>query len=85
VIVVVENDAVLSKGIEAARKLRDGGMAVELVASGSPKKRFDKARKENPKALLSFDQRDAFQSNLRGDADVEASIRSILNDPAFDL
>ena len=85
VIVVVENDAVLSKGIEAARKLRDGGMAVELVASGSPKKRFDKARKENPKALLSFDQRDAFQGNLRGDADVEASIRSILNDPAFDL
>ena len=85
VIVVVENNAVMSRGIEAAHKLRAGGLSVELAASGSPKKRFNKAVKENPKAILSFDQRETFQSNLRGDDDVEEAVRKILSDSAFDL
>lgn len=85
VAVVVENDAVLDRAIAAVGKLRASNLTVDLVATGSPKKRFDKARRDNPRAILSFDQRESFQSNLRGDEAVEAAIRKVLTDPVFAL
>ena len=53
VVVVVENDSFLTQGIKAVQTLRAHGYAADLVASGSPRKRFDKASKINPRAILS--------------------------------
>ena len=41
-----------------AAEFRRAGYSVELFASGSPRKRYDKARKANPEMLVSFDVRD---------------------------
>ena len=57
-IVVVENDGAMDAAIAALGTLRRGGLTVELFASGSPRKRFDKARKADPAVLISFDVRD---------------------------
>jgi histidyl-tRNA synthetase len=38
--------------------MRRAGLAAELVATGSPRKRFDRAKKLNPAALVSLDVRD---------------------------
>jgi histidyl-tRNA synthetase len=42
---------------------RRAGFSAEVFASGSPRKRFDKARKDQPQVIVSFDQRDGAQSN----------------------
>ncbi len=55
VVVVVENDAVLPAAIAAMGKLRRSGVVAELFATGSPRKRFDKAVKEGANAIVSFD------------------------------
>ncbi|MDC0886867.1 histidine--tRNA ligase [Altererythrobacter sp.] len=85
VIVVAENDAVIEQAISAVGQLRLNGLSVEMIAAGSPKKRFNKAVKEDPRAILSFDQRDTFQSNLRGDDAVEAVVRKVLTGPTYGL
>lgn len=54
VIVVVEKDSFLTQGIKAVQTLRAHGYAADMVASGSPRKRFDKASKINPRAILSL-------------------------------
>ena len=54
VIVVVEDDAVLQDGMGVVAALRRVGIAAELLASGSPRKRFDKAVKQQPKAILAL-------------------------------
>ena len=53
VIVVVENDDFLARGIRVLDVLRRDGLTAEMIATGSPRKRFDKASKANPRALLS--------------------------------
>ncbi|GIX20017.1 MAG: histidine--tRNA ligase [Erythrobacter sp.] len=53
-VIVVENDARLADAIALLGRLRQAGFASELVASGSPKKRFDKARKIPAHVLVSF-------------------------------
>jgi histidyl-tRNA synthetase len=58
VYVVVENDAVQADGILAVSTLRRAGLAAELLATGSPRKRFDKASKSNPRMLLSLGHAD---------------------------
>jgi len=58
VYVVVENDAVQADGVLAVSALRRAGLAAELLATGSPRKRFDKASKSNPRMLLSLGQSD---------------------------
>lgn len=54
VIIVVEDDAVLTKAFAVLRTLRSNGYSAEMIASGSPRKRFDKASKANPRAILSL-------------------------------
>ena len=43
VAIAVEEDGVLAHGHRAAAMLRRAGLAVELIATGSPRKRFDRA------------------------------------------
>ena len=58
VALVVENDAVQQEGVRVASALRRAGIAVEVLASGSPRKRYDRAVKLSPGAILSLDQQD---------------------------
>ena len=54
VTVVVEDDRALTDGMGVVAALRNGGMIAELIASGSPRKRFDKAVKSNTQAILAL-------------------------------
>jgi histidyl-tRNA synthetase len=54
VVVVVEDDARLAPALDMANRLRRKGYTVEIVASGSPKKRFDKATKMKSLTLVSY-------------------------------
>jgi len=58
VAVVIENDAVQLEGVRTAAALRHAGIAVEVIATGSPRKRYDRAVKLAPAAILSLDQSD---------------------------
>jgi histidyl-tRNA synthetase len=46
VAIVVEDDAAMASAWSAASRLRAAGLSVELVASGSPRKRYDRAVKK---------------------------------------
>jgi len=54
VVLVVENDAAHTEAVATLAKLRRAGVAAELVATGSPKKRYDKALKLDPAETLTF-------------------------------
>ena len=54
VVVVVEDDDIGEFAIGLIAALRRAGLATETVATGSTKKRFDKATKLNPVAILSL-------------------------------
>ena len=54
VIVVVEDDRVQEDGLMAVVRLRRSGIAAELIATGSSRKRFDKAVKLLPREILSL-------------------------------
>lgn len=58
VVVVVENDAALIPALAKLAEIRRSGRSADLVASGSPKKRFDKAVKLGARTLVAFDMRD---------------------------
>ncbi|KTE25951.1 MULTISPECIES: histidine--tRNA ligase [unclassified Sphingopyxis] len=54
VIVVIEDDAVVPLGISILQTLREDGLSAEMIATGSARKRFDKASKLNPRGILSL-------------------------------
>jgi histidyl-tRNA synthetase len=57
-IVVVEEAGLEAEGAGAVARLRNAGIAAELIATGSPRKRFDKAVKSNPRAIVSLRRQD---------------------------
>ena len=70
VILAIEDDAALQFGIRALAALRRAGLSADMIASGSPKKRFDKAAKVNATALAAIAMRDGQPAvNLRGSAE----------------
>ena len=50
--IVVEDDAAMSAALSAASKLRAGGLSVELVSTGSPRKRYDRAVKKGAQEIV---------------------------------
>jgi len=81
-VIAVEDDGQLAVAMKALAALRNGGFATEIVASGSPRKRFDKAAKIPAHALISVATRDgALHINVRGDSDrakqAEAVVRAL--------
>lgn len=50
--IVVEDDAAMPAALAAATRLREGGLSVELVATGSPRKRFDRAVKKGAREIV---------------------------------
>ncbi|NCU12428.1 MAG: histidine--tRNA ligase, partial [Sphingomonadaceae bacterium] len=58
VVLAIEDDAAIAFGTKALKALRSAGLAAEMVASGSPRKRFDKASKAGAKILVGVSLRD---------------------------
>jgi histidyl-tRNA synthetase len=77
VIVVVEDDELVPSAISAIGKLRAVGMSADLMATGSPRKRFDKASKMGAVSLVTFAMRDGIE-NVRVHGDRQAEIDLLL-------
>ena len=82
VIVVVEDDRAQLDGVKAVTMLRRAQKAAELIATGSARKRFDKAVKLAPHAVLSLGYGEEgtttrLKSLSGGLADVEALLAGI--------
>ncbi|TCD06883.1 histidine--tRNA ligase [Erythrobacteraceae bacterium CFH 75059] len=70
VIVVVEDDERMAQSFAALRVLREEGLSAELIASGSARKRFDKAAKANPRAILSIGAQGMMGAPIRSNDEV---------------
>ena len=82
VIIAVEDDAALTRAQQAITALRANGISADMIASGSPRKRFDKASKINAEVLVSFAVKDgAVVANLRSaqKSDMYDRINGLLN------
>lgn len=55
--VLVEDDAGMTAAIRLLSDLRAGGVTADIMATGSPKKRYNKALKSNPQHILRVDER----------------------------
>lgn len=78
-IVVVENDGAMDAAIAALGTLRRSGLTVELFASGSPRKRFDKAVKAGAEAIVAFDLRDGAPARrIKADEAATARLEALL-------
>jgi len=79
VVIAVEDDAALDAATRALAALRRGGLSGEIVASGSPRKRYDKATKIPAKVIAGLSLVEGQpQWRLRGDNAVQARLRAIL-------
>ncbi|HEU0066646.1 MAG TPA: histidine--tRNA ligase [Sphingomonas sp.] len=52
VMIAVETDAALPLAFRALRKIRDAGFSTDMIATGSPKKRYDKAARVGSKVMV---------------------------------
>jgi histidyl-tRNA synthetase len=72
VAVVVEDERALSQGVATVAQLRRAGLVADLIATGSPRKRYDKALKLEPAETVS----------LRFDGDAPATaFRTLRGEP----
>jgi histidyl-tRNA synthetase len=78
VAIVAENAAREADALALATKLRAAHVAAEIYVTGSPRKRYDRAMKARPGAIVSFDVRDGVhtQSFKLLDAANETAVRA---------
>jgi histidyl-tRNA synthetase len=68
VVIALEDDAALELALKSLAALRAAGLACDIVATGSPRKRFDKAAKVPAKSLVSVTLKDGVPAfNARGE------------------
>lgn len=68
VIIALEDDAALAVATANLADLRKAQLSAEMIATGSPRKRFDKATKVNARVIMSIVVRDGKpRCSLRGD------------------
>lgn len=78
-VIALEDDGKLAVAQQAMAALRSNGISVEMVASGSPRKRYDKAAKIPAHALVSIGTRDGeLARNVRGDGELAARVDAII-------
>ena len=79
-VIVVENDDRLTDAIRLARKLRAAQFATEIVATGSPRKRFDKGAKLPSHTLISLSVAEGTPSiRIRGEgSDIAARVEAFI-------
>ncbi|WP_156841822.1 histidine--tRNA ligase [Novosphingobium aquimarinum] len=75
VVVVAESDNAVLAAVEVVARFREQGYSADMIATGSPKKRFDKAVKSGASAIVSL-RTDAtgVTSNWRGTNDRAAEV-----------
>jgi histidyl-tRNA synthetase len=81
VAVVVEDDRVIAVAQAVLMTLRTSGISADIVATGSPKKRFDKAAKSGAVSILSIIYRDDEKRpgrGLRGPKDMVERIDQLI-------
>ena len=80
-VIAVEDDGQLAVAMKALAALRSGGFATEIVASGSPRKRFDKAAKIPAHALISIGTRDGvpYTRSKTDGSDIAVSADALFN------
>jgi histidyl-tRNA synthetase len=81
VAIALEADELADVANKAVAELRREGFSVEIIASGSMRKRFDKASKLNPGFLASVQLRDGlagYSSKTKMNEDDERAINAIL-------
>jgi len=74
VVVVAESASQEIHALSLVSNFRRAGISSEIIATGSPRKRFDRAKKLNPSALVSFDFREG--SNWRSLKILDATLRA---------
>mgnify|MGYP000891181359 FL=1 len=76
VIIAVEDDAAIDFGVKALKAFRTAGLSSDMIATGSPRKRFDKASKINAKVLVGISIRDGrIACNTRSSAYSQDAVR----------
>ncbi len=81
-VVVLEHEAGLTTAMQLLADLRARGVSAELISSGSPKKRFDKAVKLHPWHILRVDERGYTSIQGEGPTDrIVAAINRSRNPP----
>jgi histidyl-tRNA synthetase len=81
VAIAVEDDTTGDAAMSALMFLRRAGLAAELVASGSPRKRFDKAVKLNAHVILSTTRVDGqLRIGSRGDKHAVERVSALLGE-----
>jgi histidyl-tRNA synthetase len=79
VVLAVEDDRALTIAQQSLAQLRRAGFSADMIASGSPRKRFDKAVRTEARVILGFDYRDdQIVRNLRGPEDWTAKIDEVV-------
>ena len=88
-IIVVNNDSEIDSAHMLAKALRGIEKSAEIIASGSPQKRYDKAQNRGPRIIciiLSCDKNSAISIDLkRGRGLGDATESDILNEIVQDL
>ena len=85
VIIALEDDRALADATAAQARLRNHGISSDMIATGSPRKRYDKAAKVNAKALISFQHDgEAAKANIKAaeDSELHQQIAALLNQDA---
>ena len=78
-VIAVEDDELLTYAMKTLAAMRSNGFATEIVATGSPRKRFDKAGKVPARALIAIGSRDGQSyTNIRGDSELTIAINAII-------
>ncbi|MBH9537316.1 histidine--tRNA ligase [Novosphingopyxis sp. YJ-S2-01] len=71
---VAEDNDVVPAALRATQALRREGVSCEAIVFGSPKKRYDKAVKASPRAIISLrSDSDGFSDNVKAEGDERAS------------
>ncbi len=79
VIIAVEDDVAIGAAFHSLKLLRSSGLSAEIVAAGSPKKRFEKAVKKNGRVTLSLTVREGMRAtSSEDDADLLIRVAQII-------
>jgi histidyl-tRNA synthetase len=81
-IIALEDDRALAYGYQALAALRRAGISADIVASGSPRKRFDKAARVPARLLVAIThdgERAVANTRSATPSDVQARVTEILN------
>ena len=80
VLLVVEDDARLGDAIASIRRLRGASLTAEIIATGSPRKRFDKAVKAGARCIVALGITDSKESRRikASDPDIAAIVAHLV-------